>query len=124
MARAASSSQLWRKRQPASGDRRRSQQPPPIQHELQILTAFRDTMLARSGQQNWTKALASWTCPTDPANSVGGACDPCSQEASAGRGLGRRCSTQLAWIARQLLVVLKGFSKRGAEMMKRRAAKC
>ena len=37
-------------------------------------------MLARPGQQNWTKALATWTCPTNPANSVGGACDPCGQE--------------------------------------------
>lgn len=44
--------------------------------QLQIITAFRDAMLARPGQVNWTKALASWTCPTNPRNSDG-ACDPC-----------------------------------------------
>ena len=51
--------------------------------QLQIITAFRDAMLARPGQQNWTKALASWTCPTDAGNSVGGACDPCGQKVRA-----------------------------------------
>ena len=51
--------------------------------QLELITAFRDAMLARPGQQNWTKALASWTCPTAPSNSVGGACDPCGQQASA-----------------------------------------
>ncbi|PSC71898.1 carbohydrate-binding module family 1 [Micractinium conductrix] len=37
-------------------------------------------MLARPEHTNWTKALASWTCPTNPSNSVGGACDPCGQQ--------------------------------------------
>ncbi|PRW34079.1 glycoside hydrolase isoform A [Chlorella sorokiniana] len=48
--------------------------------QLQIITAFRDAMLARPGQVNWTKALATWTCPTPANNSVGGTCDPCGQE--------------------------------------------
>jgi hypothetical protein len=54
--------------------------------QLDLITAFRDAMLARPGQQNWTKALASWTCPTEPSNSVGGSCDPCGQQASEGCG--------------------------------------
>lgn len=37
-------------------------------------------MLARPGQRDWTKALASWTCPTPADNSVGGTCDPCGQQ--------------------------------------------
>ena len=37
-------------------------------------------MLARPGQQDWSKALASWTCPTPSDNSVGGSCDPCGQQ--------------------------------------------
>ena len=36
-------------------------------------------MLARGG--NWTNALKTWTCPTDPSNSVGSDCDPCGKEA-------------------------------------------
>lgn len=62
--------------------------------QLQIITAFRDAMLARPSQVNWTKALASWTCPTPADNSVGGACDPCGQEvrqAVAGRGVHCSC---------------------------------
>lgn len=51
--------------------------------QLEIITAFRDAMLARPGQVNWTKALTSWTCPTPAANSVGGTCDPCGQEVRA-----------------------------------------
>lgn len=47
--------------------------------QLQIITAFRDAMLARPVHTNWAKALATWTCPTNPANSVGGTCDPCGQ---------------------------------------------
>jgi hypothetical protein len=50
----------------------------PDQYEK--ISAFRDAMLARPGQQNWTKALASWRCPTDPANTVGSSCDPCGQQ--------------------------------------------
>ena len=37
-------------------------------------------MFARPAQVNWTKALASWTCPTNPSNSIGD-CDPCGAEA-------------------------------------------
>lgn len=48
--------------------------------QLEIITVFRDAMLRRPGQVNWTKALESWTCPTPAANSVGGACDPCGQQ--------------------------------------------
>lgn len=48
--------------------------------QLELITAFRDAMLARPGQVNWTKALASWTCPTPADNSVGGTCDPCGQQ--------------------------------------------
>ncbi|KAL4436980.1 hypothetical protein ABPG75_004119 [Micractinium tetrahymenae] len=44
-----------------------------------IITAFRDAKLARPGQVNWTKALASWTCPTDASNSDS-SCDPCGRE--------------------------------------------
>lgn len=47
--------------------------------QLEKIEAFRDAMLARPGQQNWTKALASWACPTDPASSAGSGCDPCGQ---------------------------------------------
>lgn len=36
-------------------------------------------------QENWTKALASWTCPTNPVNSVGSACDPCGQQVCRAR---------------------------------------
>ncbi len=42
-----------------------------------MLEKFRDEMLARPGQQNWNKALATWTCPTTPDNTQGGSCDPC-----------------------------------------------
>ena len=54
--------------------------------QLELITTFRDAMLARPGQQNWTKALASWTCPTNPSNSVGGSCDPCGQQARPSLG--------------------------------------
>lgn len=45
-----------------------------------MLTKFRDEMLARPGQQGWTRAFPTWTCPTKPENSQGGSCDPCGQE--------------------------------------------
>lgn len=45
-----------------------------------MLEKFRDEMLARPGQQAWTRALATWSCPTDPSNSVGNSCDPCGQQ--------------------------------------------
>jgi len=39
-------------------------------------------MLARPVHTNWTKALASWSCPTNVSNSFGdsSACDPCGRE--------------------------------------------
>lgn len=58
----------------------------PPADQLQIITAFRDAMLARPGQKRWSLALASWTCPTDAANSVGGVCDPCGQEVCSVEG--------------------------------------
>lgn len=45
-----------------------------------MLVEFRDAMLARPGQQGWTRSFASWTCPTRQDNSYGGSCDPCGQE--------------------------------------------
>jgi hypothetical protein len=40
------------------------------------LVAFRDSMRVRS--TNWAAAIATWTCPTPPANtSPAGVCDPC-----------------------------------------------
>ena len=36
-------------------------------------------MLARPGQVHWSKALASWTCPT-PADNSDAACDPCGRK--------------------------------------------
>lgn len=47
---------------------------------MEFLEDFKDAMFARPAQVNWTKALASWTCPTDPSNSIGD-CDPCGNEA-------------------------------------------
>ncbi|KAG7668190.1 hypothetical protein KSW81_002089 [Nannochloris sp. 'desiccata'] len=46
-----------------------------------MLVEFRDVMLARPGQQGWTRAFPSWTCPTRPDNSFGGSCDPCIEGA-------------------------------------------
>ena len=49
---------------------------------VEILTRFRDAMLARPVSANarpwygWKAALQSWTCPTPPADS-NGSCDPC-----------------------------------------------
>lgn len=48
--------------------------------QLALITAFRDAMLARPVSRGWAAALRSWTCPTDPANSVGATCDPCGQQ--------------------------------------------
>ena len=48
-----------------------------LSYAVELLVQFRDAMLARPNQVNWTKALASWTCPTDPSNSAGDSCDPC-----------------------------------------------
>jgi hypothetical protein len=45
----------------------------------EILVAFRDAMINRPGG-NWSNALASWTCPTEPGNSISGECDPCGAE--------------------------------------------
>lgn len=58
--------------------------------QLQIITAFRDAMLARPVSTQWAKALATWTCPTNPGNSVGGDCDPCGQQVRCTRSLPRR----------------------------------
>lgn len=43
-----------------------------------ILVDFRDAMLARGG--NWSNALKTWTCPTNPENTITGECDPCGAE--------------------------------------------
>lgn len=47
------------------------------------LVKFRDAMFARPQSSNWRNALASWTCPTDPANSDA-ECDPCGSNTAWG----------------------------------------
>ncbi|GBF87969.1 hypothetical protein Rsub_00681 [Raphidocelis subcapitata] len=45
--------------------------------QFEAVSAFRDSLAPRSA--NWRDALATWRCPTDPANSDG-PCDPCGRK--------------------------------------------
>lgn len=49
---------------------------------VEKLERFRDAMLAQPQHQQWAKALATWSCPTEED----GSCDPCGSEVGAPAG--------------------------------------